>query len=39
MSLAPGLGDKFSLREWHNMALTAGTLPLDLSSDDDPSDR
>jgi uncharacterized protein (DUF885 family) len=24
------LGDKFSLREWHNMVLTAGTLPLDL---------
>jgi uncharacterized protein (DUF885 family) len=24
------LGDKFSLREWHNVVLTAGTLPLDL---------
>jgi uncharacterized protein (DUF885 family) len=24
------LGDKFSLREWHNAVLTAGTLPLDL---------
>ena len=24
------LGDKFSLRDWHNMVLTAGTLPLDL---------
>jgi uncharacterized protein (DUF885 family) len=24
------LGDKFSLRAWHNAVLTAGTLPLDL---------
>jgi uncharacterized protein (DUF885 family) len=24
------LGDKFSLREWHNVVLTAGMLPLDL---------